>query len=137
MAITSSMRAIDFPFRLNAKGQFAECPTYDALVRAQVIDAVMTNQGERVMRPRYGCDVQAALFDPADELVRRDAGAYIKQRLESFVSRTLVRSVTVTEGDQGITYVDILYRSSPYSTDANITIPVSSEFLNRQGAIAK
>ena len=28
----------------------------------------MTNQGERVFRPRYGCDIQAALFDPRDEL---------------------------------------------------------------------
>ena len=53
----------------------------------------MTNQGERVIRPRYGCDIQAALFDPADELVRRDAAAHLKRHLEQFVTRAFIRSV--------------------------------------------
>ena len=65
-------------------------------MRGQVIDALMTNLGERVFRPRYGCDIQAALFDPTDELVRRDAAGQIKNRLEQLVTRAIVRSVTVT-----------------------------------------
>ena len=64
--------SISFPFRF-VSGNIAATNTYDEIVRGQVIDALMTNQGERVMRPRYGCDIQAALFDPRDELVRKDA----------------------------------------------------------------
>ena len=136
------MRAIGFPFQLDPTGKINECRTYDDVVRGQVIDAVMTNQGERVMRPRYGCDIQAALFDPGDELVRRDAGSFIKDRLESFVSRSFVRSVKISLGDsvlgyEGVVYVDIVYRSTPYATDTSLTIPVSSEFLTRQGAITE
>ena len=66
------MKAISFPFRF-VSGNIAATTTYDEIVRGQIIDALMTNQGERVFRPRYGCDIQAALFDPRDELVRRDA----------------------------------------------------------------
>jgi phage baseplate assembly protein W len=128
-------RGIDFPFRIGASGKITECGSYNALVRAQVIDAVMTNQGERVFRPRYGCDIQSALFDPSEELVRKDAASYIKKRLENFVSRSIVQSVDIVEGDPGSVVVNIRYRSTPYATISNVQIPVSSEFLNRQGAI--
>ena len=62
----------------------SEVRGYEDLVRSQVIDALMTNQGERVFRPRYGCDVQAALFDPTDELVIKDAASRLKQALEGY-----------------------------------------------------
>jgi phage baseplate assembly protein W len=129
--VSTAFRALSFPFRLNSSGTFAECANYDEIVRGQVVDAVMTNQGERVMRPRYGCDVQSALFDPADELERMDAGSVVKARLSSFVSRSFIRSSVFVEGDPGVSYLNITYRATPYSTDASLTIPVSSEFLNR------
>ena len=134
--MSTAFRALSFPFRLNNSGTLAECASYDEIVRGQVVDAVMTNQGERVMRPRYGCDIQSSLFDPADELERRDAGSVVKQRLSSFVSRAFIRSSVFTEGDPGVSYLSITYRATPYSTDASITIPVSSEFLNRAAAEA-
>lgn len=140
------MKAIDFPFRLAPGGSIALTPSYDHVVRAQVIDAVMTNLGERVMRPRYGCDFQAALFDPTDELVRRDAAAMIKTRLQQLVTRAIIRSVYVEIGNtpQSITYdpiapssvvVTIVYRANLYATDTVLAVPVASEFIARQQAI--
>ena len=89
------MRLIAIPFRFTAPKVWPLPPPYDEVVRGQVIDALMTNQGERVFRPRYGCDIQSALFDPRDELVRRDAAAIIRKRLEDFVPRCIVRNITV------------------------------------------
>ena len=139
------MKAITFPFRFDLSGKVAECPSYEDVVRCQVIDAVMTNQGERVMRPRYGCDIQSALFDPTDELVLHDAASYIKERLSRLVSRALIRSVRVTSDASihafqspeihsapGMVTVTISYRPSLYATDVSLTVPVSSEFLSRQ-----
>jgi phage baseplate assembly protein W len=136
------MRAIRFPFRFTPGGKVQEARSYEDIVRGQVIDALMTNQGERVMRPRYGSDIQAALFDPADELVRKDAASQIKARLERLVTRALIRSVTLTADDYtswtpmmpsgpGTVYIDISYRPSLYATDVNLTVPVSSEFIQR------
>ena len=125
---------IDFPFHLNSSGHISVATTYEAVVRCQVIDALMTNQGERVFRPRYGCDIQAALFDPTDELERRDAGAQIKTRLEHLVPRCMVRDIQVdipTTGQRGYVNVTILYRPSVYATDVSLTVPVSSEFITR------
>jgi Bacteriophage baseplate protein W len=131
------MRAIDFPFRLGPDGSIAECPSYNHVVRAQVIDAVMTNLGERVFRPRYGCDFQAALFDPSDELVRRDAASMIKTRLSQLVTRAIVRSVTVELGNPATVLVTIVYRPSLYATDTEVTLPIASEFIARQRAIGQ
>lgn len=126
--------AITFPFHLNASGQPATTQSYEEVVRAQVIDALMTNRGERVFRPRYGCDIQAAVFDPQDELARRDAGGQIKARLEQLVPRCIVRNVTVNVATPGMVTIDILYRPSVYSTDTTLTVPVSSEFIGRANA---
>lgn len=126
------MRALSFPFFLDQRGALAETKTYEEVVRAQVIDALMTNQGERIFRARYGCDIQAALFDPTDELVRRDAAAQIKTRLERLVNRAIVRSCTLEPGEPGVINITVFYRPSLYATDTSVTVPTSSEFLARQ-----
>jgi phage baseplate assembly protein W len=128
------MKAIQFPFQLGADGKVAGTADVAQIVRGQVIDALMTNLGERVFRPRYGCDIQAALFDPIDELERRDAASRIKSRLEQLVTRAIIRAVTL-EGntpEPGAVLVTIVYRPSLYSTDTSIAVPLASEFLTRQ-----
>lgn len=129
------MKSLMFPFRLDPRGLFAVTSSYPEIVRGQVIDALMTNLGERVFRPRYGCDLQAALFDPTDELVRADAASLIKTRLEQLVTRALVRLVSIDEGTPGSVVITVVYRASLYSTDTQVAVPVASEFLNRQQAI--
>jgi phage baseplate assembly protein W len=129
------MKAIDFPFRLAPGGAIAMTPDYNHVVRAQVIDALMTNLGERVFRPRYGCDFQSALFDPTDELVRRDAASLISTRLQQLVTRCIVRSVDVAEGNPGTVVITVVYRCSLYATDTSVAVPVASEFINRQHII--
>ena len=143
------MKAINFPFHLAPNGRVAETTNYDMLVRAQVIDAIMTNQGERMMRPRYGCDMQAALFDPADELIRRDAASHLKRRLEQFVSRAFIRSVDInssmtfisampeTQSEPGVVVITVTYRSALYATDVALEIPVSSTYIQRSLEAAK
>jgi phage baseplate assembly protein W len=131
------MKALMFPFRLDPRGVFAATTNYNEIVRGQVIDALMTNLGERQYRPRYGCDIQAALFDPTDELVRADTASIIKSRLEQLVTRALIRNVSIAEGTPGTVVITIVYRASLYATDTTVAVPVASEFLNRQQAITQ
>jgi Bacteriophage baseplate protein W len=121
------MRAISFPFRFSAYQGVALAATNEEIVRGQVIDALMTNQGERVFRPRYGCDIQAALFDPRDELVRRDAAGIIRKRLEDLVPRCIVRSCTVEAPvDSTILFVNIIYKPSVLAADVSVSVPVDA-----------
>jgi phage baseplate assembly protein W len=131
---TNSPIAINFPFTLDASGMPMTTHSYEEVVRCQVIDALMTNQGERVFRARYGCDIQAMVFDPIDELVRRDTASQIRRRLEQLVPRCIVRDISVdipTTGPRGVINITILYRPSVYSPDTTLVVPVASEFLDR------
>jgi phage baseplate assembly protein W len=138
------VKALAFPFQFGGGAkQSAPLVTtdYDQIVRGQIIDALMTNLGERKMRPRHGCDIQSALFDPSQELERSDAAGLIKARLGVLVPRALVRSVQIDApgygsrnfaGVPGEVYITVQYRSTPYSQDSTVAVPVASEFLNRQ-----
>ena len=126
------MKAFLYPFSMSPNRAIATTVTYSQIVRGQVIDALMTNQGERVMRPLYGCDIQAALFDPQDELVRHDAAIIIKERLSALVPRAFIISVEVRTGGANATVeIRINYRSAPYELPQEIVVPVSSEYINR------
>lgn len=126
------MKAIRFPFLVSSNSLQATT-NYDEIVRGQVIDALMTNRGDRVFRADYGCDIQAALFDPSDLLVRADAANYIKERLQRLVPRCVVTSVLVESPDEepGVIYISVVYRTSVYQNDQTLRVPVSSEFIQR------
>lgn len=127
------MRALTFPFSVSSNRNVSETSSYDEIVRGQILDALMTNQGERAFRADYGCDIEAALFDPSDELVRADAGSFIMQRLQRYVPRAVVITVDVRSPDAepGIVYIDIVYRPSVFQGNQTLTVPISSEFINR------
>jgi phage baseplate assembly protein W len=125
------VKAIAIPFRLSGR-TIASTDNYYDIVRGQVIDGLMTNQGERVFKPRYGCDIQAALFDPRDELVRRDAASLLQQRLSGMVPRAVVRAIEVeAPGANTEVYINIRYRASALADEVTLSVPVApSEFFS-------
>ena len=94
------MKVLQYPFQIDVNGHVAMTDNYGQVVRGQIIDVVMTNYNERVMRPDYGANLQAALFDPSDELVRSDAASLVKQRLTQWSSRVHTRTIQFSL-DQG------------------------------------
>jgi phage baseplate assembly protein W len=127
------MRALQVPFRVQG-GKVGTTTNYDEIVRGQVIDSLMTNQGERVFRPHYGCDLQSALFDPRDELERQDAASIIRTRLSNSVPRCAIRFVLVETSEVPEAQVDvkISYQASTAQGVSTLTIPLpSSEFFGR------
>ena len=126
------MKAIRIPFRVSGS-KVDSTSDYNEVVRGQVIDALMTNQGERLFKPHYGCDIQSALFDPSDELARQDAAAIVRQRLQQFVPRCTVRSIDIdTHAPESQVDININYRASSLLGEVSLTIPLpSSEFFGR------
>lgn len=117
------MKAFDTPLSIT-NGTITFTDNYDRIVRNQVIDALTTNQGERVMHPDWGCDIQSVLFDPSDMLERQDTAAYVRDRLVQFVPRSFIKSVLVDVPDSSpnIVVLEVKYKSSSYSPESNVTI---------------
>lgn len=120
------MQALTFPFRF-VGGKVTLARSYDQIVRDQLVDSIMTNYRERVMRPEYGADVQALLFDPTDELRKNDSMQVLKQRLTYMVPRATILSVEILDnpvGDSSTVYILVRYQVNSYDDPVDLTIPV-------------
>jgi uncharacterized protein len=118
------MRSIDFPFRFGPSG-LALTENYSRIVRAQLVDTLMTNYRERIMRPDYGADIQSLLFNPADELRRDDSASIIQERLTYAVPRAIIDLVEI-EGtrEPSVVVVKVVYRVNSYTDPETLTVPV-------------
>lgn len=121
------MKALMFPFQIDVNGHVATVSTYPDIVRGQLIDALMTNWDERVMRPQHGCNAQAALFDPTEELVRADAARQIMTRVANHAPRVVTRSVRFTTDrmDPGNVWVDVSYSAGAFDEAREVRLPVA------------
>jgi phage baseplate assembly protein W len=117
------MKAFDIPLSIS-NGTLTMTDNYDRIVRNQVIDALTTNQGERVMHPDWGCDIQSVLFDPSDMLERQDTAAYVRDRLVQFVPRSFIKSVKVDvpDSEPNVVFIDVHYKSSSYMPESSVTV---------------
>ena len=116
------MKAFDIPFTI-VGGSVASTDNYDRIVRNQVIDALTTNQKERVMHPDWGCDIQSLLFDPTDELDRQDTASRVRDRLIQFVPRSFIKSTNVKIGEvPNLVYIDVAYKASSYAPVSTVSV---------------
>lgn len=129
------MRAFSAPLSIS-NGTMQTTENYDRIVRDQVIDALTTNQGERVMHPDWGCDIQAVLFDPSDMLERSDTAAYIRDRLIQFVPYAFIKSVDVSASDAepNIVYIEVKYKASKYAPESSVTVELDTTTTNSGSA---
>lgn len=115
------------PFQI-LDGTLATTTNYDKIVRAQLLDALTTNQGERVMHPTWGCDIQRRLYDPSSSLERNDAAAQIRNLLVHMVPRAIIMSVNVRVSDEepNKVYIDLVYKASSYSPASSVSVAVDA-----------
>lgn len=117
------MIAFSVPMKISS-GTLQSTENYEEIVRGQLLDALTTNQGERVMHPDWGCDIQSMLFDPSEQLERVDTAAYVRDRLVQFVPRAFIKGVGVNadDGQPNVVYIDVAYKASTYSPTSTIQV---------------
>ena len=120
------MRALSVPFRV--RGGVVATEDYEEIVRGQVIDAVATNAGERLMNPTWGCNLRDRVFDPSDSLVRSDVAGQIRRKLPNFVPRAVVTGVdlAIDDNQPNLVRVNVGYKASSYSPEVNVSVPVDT-----------
>jgi hypothetical protein len=123
----SIMRAINMPFHVDLQGRLATSTAYADLVRSELVDVLMTNQMERIMRPTYGADLQRVLFDPTDELVRSDAARQVMTTIQTFAPRVNMRTVRFTNQmiEPGGVFCDVTFQAGAFAEVQALRMPVS------------
>ena len=89
------MKSIKVPFNFSGgRVVTTESPTVAA--EQKIINVLTTNKYERVMRHRYGANINQLLFDEIDELSIADFVVDAKQEAADNISRTSILDIKLT-----------------------------------------
>jgi phage baseplate assembly protein W len=74
------------PFTKGNNGFFAVTYTTKEQIKSDLKNLILTNRGERVMQPEFGCNLRQAIFEQIDE-----GGVYefIQNEIETSIQRWL------------------------------------------------
>jgi phage baseplate assembly protein W len=102
---------VAFPPRLSDRNRFGLVDD-DAAIRQSIYLIIYTVPGERVMRPEFGCEIHALIFWPANYQTCALAERYVREALERWEPRIILREVEVTPGgsESGSAYGELFIR---------------------------
>jgi uncharacterized protein len=87
-----------------------------------------TQYGERVMRPRFGCNLKSLVFAPNNEATANLARYYVQQGLSQWEPRVEVFEVLVVNDNQnGLLLIEIHYRLRATQEIHSMIVPFSLE----------
>lgn len=84
------IRAVRFPFGIDrGLGRLAEEDDYAAHVEQLIRQVLLTNPGERVNRPDFGCGIRRMVFAPNSEAAASLTEVTIRQALDRWLSSVI------------------------------------------------
>ena len=84
-----------------------------------------TLPGERVMQPRYGCDLTPVLFEPLTTSLATDLADRVRTAILYFEPRIIPEKVALTQPDpgEGLVLIEIEYLISATNSRHNLVYP--------------
>tara|TARA_B100001093_G_C26212697_1_gene752713 strand:- start:189 stop:596 length:408 start_codon:yes stop_codon:yes gene_type:complete len=90
---TEARRAVGFGFPLNGDAVFV--PTFQTRdqIKANLVNYLLTNRGERVFNPNFGADLRNLLFENILDTTTEDLRERIQNDINSFFPEVQVKQV--------------------------------------------
>ena len=90
---TEARRAVGFGFPLNGNAVFV--PTYQTRdqIKANLVNYLLTNRGERVFNPNFGANLRNLLFENISDTTTEDLRERIQNDINSFFPEVQVKQV--------------------------------------------
>jgi phage baseplate assembly protein W len=100
----------------------------ESSVRDSIKNIVLTNKGERLFQPEFGCDINASLFENIDAntvIILKDN---IQKAISNYEPRCIVRAVEIlADIDTNNIIATILFSVINTSTTSSLTIDLVRE----------
>ncbi len=120
-----------YPFRVDpTSGQTTQSP-YAAHVQQMVIQLLLTNPGERVNQPQFGCGIRGMVFAPMNDALAATVQLRVLQALTTWLSGVVVPGdveVTGSAGgalpEPGTLVVSVSYTLVETQTPDNVTVTI-------------
>jgi phage baseplate assembly protein W len=68
-------------------------------LKSNLINLLLTNKGERIMNPEFGCDLRTVLFNGIDETIVNDIKELINYNVSIFVPQITVSNINVVKDE--------------------------------------
>lgn len=122
-----------FPPRFDPATRRAAMVADEADIHQSLVILMRTRPGERVMQPRYGCDIYRFVFDPLDPTTTAELRDAVARAILFFEPRVTLEDVRVwrDESVDGLLHLDVVYRVRATNNRANIVFP----FYLREGTL--
>jgi phage baseplate assembly protein W len=126
------MKSIKTPFSVE-DGSTATTRTFDTAIKQKITDVLVTSYNERPVKPSYGGNLWANLFDTFGELEQADYKVDLISAISRNVSSVSIRDVLFDTSEPGVVIVTILY-STPLSAVVRLTLNLPTPF-NEESAL--
>jgi phage baseplate assembly protein W len=112
----------------NGKSVFYQTFTTKEQVKANLINYILTNKGERVFNPSFGGNIRALLFQ--NDSTFDTAAAYLEQEIYRYVPNITIQDIQIKPySDSNL--VNIILNYSINNQNDTLTINVSTTDLTR------
>lgn len=99
-----------FPFRVGDDGRMRTVRTLDEHIRDEIVQLILTNQGERPFLVDFGGGVRRLVFEAADEATGAVAKATITQAINRWLGHRVLLDFIKVDIENATITVDIRYR---------------------------
>lgn len=125
MAAPIIFNGISFPFRRGGTS-FPAATTDDELIKESLIQLVLTQNGERIMRPDFGTNALSFVFEPNNVVLEQTIRAELQAVIGRYEPRVLLTNIrTERRVEQGEIIVTLEYVvvASRRSGTASVSLP--------------
>lgn len=122
MATKTTYRGIAFPFGKSASS-FPAAVSDAELVKQSIQQIILTSPGERVMRPDFGCNAYAFVFENNDEILAELIRAEVTGAIGRYEPRAIVRTV-LTERNASSIIITIKFVVSLTGQQETVSVPL-------------
>jgi phage baseplate assembly protein W len=116
-------KAVGFGFPLNGNAVFV--PTYQTRdqIKANLVNYILTNKGERVFNPNFGANLRALLFENIVESSLEDLQTIIQNDIAFYFPQIVVKEIDfVNTPDENTINFILTYEIINFGIEDNINI---------------
>ena len=116
-------RAVGFGFPLNGDAVFV--PTYFTReqIKANMVNYLLTNKGERVFNPNFGADLRNLLFENILDITTNDLSATIQNEISEFFPNVEIKEIEFNnQPDNNIVNFTLIYQIENFGIEDSINI---------------
>jgi hypothetical protein len=114
-----------FPPQFNPSNHVVEMTSDEADIHSSLQILLSTRQGERIMLPDYGCNLDEMVFEPMNTTFKTYIGEMVKTAIIHYESRIDLNSVTVDDSreTEGVIVLIIDYSVRTTNSRFNFVFP--------------